>query len=101
MDPDLPIFRQQWIEHNALAVAHALEIENWVRMGANSFISFTEWKTLSPFEREALKRVKNEVSKEIEKEVRQKEADLNQKLENAKEYKSPFAGTPPTPSFIK
>lgn len=101
LDPDLPIYRQQWIEHNARAVAHALEIENWVRMGGNSFISYTEWLNLSPFEREALKIIKNEVNKEIEKEVKQKEADLNNKLENAKEYRSPFAGTPSTPSFIK
>ena len=101
IDPDLPIYRQQWIEHNANAVAHALEIENWVRMGGNSFISYTEWKNLDMFEREALKINKNKVNKEIEKDVRQKEADLNQKLESAKEYKSPFAGTPATPSFIK
>lgn len=101
LDPDLPIYRQNWIEHNAKAVGHALEIENWVRMGGNSFISYTEWIQLDMFEREALKMIKNQVSKEIEKEVKQKEADLNQKLDNAKEYKSPFAGTPPTPSFIK
>ena len=101
IDPDLPFYRKNWIDHNAKAVAQALEVENWVRMGGNSFISWTEWKTLDIFEREALKIVKNQVTKEINKEVKQKEADLAQKLESSKPHVSPFANTPATPSFIK
>ena len=101
MDPDLPIYWKNWVEHNARVEIEVYEMENWVRMGGNSFISWTEWKHLSPFEREGLKIIKNQVTKEINKEVQQKEADLAQKMEAAKPHVSPFANTPATPSFIK
>lgn len=101
MDPDLPIYRKNWVEHNAKVDIEVYEMENWVRMGGNSFISWTEWKQLPPFEREGLKIIKNKVTREINKEVQQKEAEITQKMEAAKPHISPFANTPNTPSFIK
>jgi len=49
MDPDLPIYWKNWIEYNARVDITVYEMENWVRMGGNSFISWTEWKHLGPY----------------------------------------------------
>ena len=102
IDPDLPIYRQQWIEYNASAVANVLEIENWIRMnGGQAPISWSEWINLDFFVREAIKMISNKITKEMNKQVKQKEADLTQKMEANKPYQSVFNGTPSTPSFIK
>lgn len=100
IDPDLPIYRQQWIEGTAKNIKESLELVNWVKMnGGTCNLSLDQWFSLDLFMREAVKLAGNEVTKETNKQVQEKEAALNQKIEAAKEYKSPFEGAP-KPSFI-
>ena len=100
IDPDLPIYRRQWIEHNAKSFKEAFDLSNWVRMnGGNINVSLESWMSLDFFMREAIKMASNEVTKEINDEHKKAQESLERRLEDAKEYKSPFEGAP-KPSFI-
>jgi hypothetical protein len=100
IDPDLPIYRHNWIEGTAKNIKETLEIVNWVKLnGGASNLSLESWLSMDLFMREAVKIAGNEVASEHDKMVREKETKLEQKLEAAKDYKSPFEGAP-KPSFI-
>lgn len=100
IDPDLPIYRQKWIEGTANNIKDSLELVNWVKLnGGTCNLSLDQWFSLDLFMREAVVMAGNEVAKETNKQIQEKEAALNQKIEAAKEYKSPFEGAP-KPSFI-
>lgn len=99
-DPDLFIYRQQWIEHTAVTIKESFEFVNLVKMaGGHAPISVKEWMELDLFTREAIKMASNEVFKEMEKEQKAIQSKLEDKLESNKEYRSPFEGAP-KPTFI-
>lgn len=100
MDPDLPIYRNQWIEFNAKALCAAYELDNLISMNGGRLTSSPEeWMRMDPFLREALKLAYNKYAKEENQRQSQMQSDLDQKLEASKEYKSPFSGVT-KPTFI-
>lgn len=100
IDPDLPIYRNNWIEYNAQALCNVYELDNFIAMnGGRANISSTEWLTMDLFTREAYKLAYNNYAKEENKKQSQMKADLDQKMEAAKDYKSPFSGIT-KPTFI-
>jgi hypothetical protein len=99
-DPDLPIYRNQWIQHNAQALCEAYELDNFINMnGGRLNASPTEWMKLDPFLREAFKIAYNRYAREENQKQQKMQSDLDQKLEASKEYKSPFTGIT-KPTFI-
>jgi hypothetical protein len=100
IDPDLPIYRNQWIEYNAAALCEAYELDNYINMNGGRFnCSPTEWMKMDMFLREAFKLAYNKYAREENKKQMQMQSDLDQKLEASKEYKSPFTGIT-KPTFI-
>lgn len=100
MDPDLPIYRNQWIEFNAQALSQAYELDNFISMnGGRLNCSPSEWMKMDPFLREAFKLSYNKYAKEENQKQSKMQSDLDQKLEASKEYKSPFSGIT-KPTFI-
>lgn len=100
MDPDLPIYRNQWIEYNAKALCEAYQLDNFINMSGGRINStVTEWMTMDPFLREALVIAYNKYAKDENQRQNKMQSDLDQKLEAAKEYKSPFSGIT-KPTFI-
>jgi hypothetical protein len=99
-DPDLPIYRNNWIEYNAKALCETFELDNFLNMnGGRVNISHTEWMHMDIFMREAYKLAYNKYAREENQKQSKMQADMDQKLEAAKEYKSPFAGIS-KPTFI-
>lgn len=100
-DPDLPIYYENWRETIANSIREALEIDNWVQLNIGGVrIPLNEWKTYDLFEREAIKISANKVFVEQEKANNRAKADMEQKLEASKEYRSNFDGLP-KPSFFQ
>lgn len=99
-DADLPIYRNNWIEHNAKALSDAFELDNFIAMnGGQANLTRTDWFEMDLFLREAFKLAYNKYAREENKKQSQMKADLDQKLEASKEYKSPFSGVS-KPTFI-
>lgn len=99
-DPDLPIYRNNWIEHNAQALVNVLELDNFIAMNGGSInCNPNDWLKLDMFYRQALTLAFNNYAKEENKKQSQMKADLDQKLEASKDYKSPFSGVS-KPTFI-
>lgn len=74
---------------------------SWIKInGGVANLNFKEWLDLDIFEREAIKLAANKIFKEQEDRNNQLKADLEKKLENQKEYQSPFSGIP-KPSFLQ
>jgi len=100
IDPDLPIYYRNWVEHIAKTFMQQFELVNYVRINGGSLsMSVDEWMKLDLFMREAVVQAVNIVVKEQQKNEAQLKSDLESKLESQKEYKSPFEGAP-RPSFI-
>lgn len=99
-DPDLPVYRNNWVEHNAKALSDAFELDNFIVMNGGTINTDPlQWIQLDPIYREALKLAFNKYAREENKKQSQMKADLDQKLEASKEYKSPFSGVS-KPTFI-
>jgi len=100
IDPDLPIYYQNWVEHIARTFMKEFRLVDFVRINGGSLsMSVNEWMNLDLFMREAVIMAVNIVVKEQNKHEAKLKSDLESKLENQKEYKSPFQGAP-KPSFI-
>lgn len=100
IDPDLPIYRYEWIQHNAKAINEAFELDNLINMnGGNANVTYKDWISFDLFEREALKIAYNKYATEENKKQQKMQADIDQKIEAAKEYKSAFSGVT-KPTFI-
>jgi hypothetical protein len=100
IDPDLPIYRYEWIKYNASAICETFELDNLINMnGGNANVTFKDWITFDLFEREALKMAYNKYASEENKKQQRMQADMEQKMEAAKEYKSAFSGVT-KPTFI-
>jgi Asp-tRNA(Asn)/Glu-tRNA(Gln) amidotransferase A subunit family amidase len=67
--------------------------------GGRMNMSPTEWMHMDLFQREAYKLAYNAYAKEENKKQQNMQSQLDKKLEDAKEYKSPFAGVT-KPTFI-
>lgn len=100
IDPDLPIYYQNWVEHLAKSFVKEFRLIDFIRINGGSLsMSVDEWMNLDLFMREAVIMASNTVAKEQQKHESQLKSDLESKLEAQKEYKSPFEGAP-KPSFI-
>lgn len=100
IDPDLPIYYRNWVEHVAKTFMTEFRLVDYVRINGGSLsMSVDEWMKLDLFMREAVVMAVNKVVKEQQKHEAQLKSDLEAKLESQKEYKSPFEGAP-RPSFI-
>jgi len=100
LDPDLFIYRNNWIEYNAQALCSAYELDNFISMnGGIANLTNTEWMTMDLFLREAYKLAYNKYAKDENQKQHRMQADLEQKMEASKEYKSPFSGIT-KPTFI-
>jgi hypothetical protein len=101
IDPDLPIYYHNWVNHVANSVAQALDIDSWANINLGGIpVSFTEWQHLDLFTREAIKTRVDKIFSEREKQAKQAKADLEAKLKSDKEYSSPFNNIS-KPSFFQ
>lgn len=93
IDPDLPIYYKNWMEHLAEIVRKFYELDNlWNLNGGRFNISYTEWSFIPSYEREALKKTAAYHIEESNKQHRQLEADRKKELEQAKQHQSAFTG---------
>lgn len=69
------------------------ELDNlWNLNGGKFVLSNTDWYEMTIYEREAYKMTATDFIQESEKQLRQQKAEMTQKMEEAKEYKSQFSG---------
>ena len=93
IDPDLPIYFDNWIKHLANIVRDFYHLDNlWNLNGGQFNISYSDWINLNIYERRAFEMTASDKIEESNKSARQQKADMEQKMEQAKEYKSQFSG---------
>lgn len=101
LDPDLPIYRQNWIEFVAQNFRREFEIDNWCQLSMSGInIRLDEWLHLPLFLREAVKLSGNHLIHEQQKQNEQVKKEMERKLEESQEHRSAFEGIP-KPSFFQ
>lgn len=101
LDPDLPVYYQNWVDHVAKVSSEAFDLINWVNLQVGGIsISINEWMELDVFMREAIKFSANKVFTQQKKESERMKQEMQQKMETSGPYKSSFDGIP-KPSFFQ
>ena len=101
MDPDLPIYYENWVEYQGNLFREAFELDNWVQLQIGGVgVSLAEWLDFDPFWREAIKQAANKAFTAQQKEAEKAKQEMKQKLESSTPYRSSFDGIP-RPSFFQ
>lgn len=93
IDPDLPIYYQNWINHLARIIRNFYELDDlWNLNGGKFHLTSDQWINMNLYEREAHKMVASSKIEESNKEAKKQKMEMEQKMEAAKEYRSQFSG---------
>lgn len=93
IDPDLPIYYQNWINHLAGIIRNFYNLDNlWNMNGGKFHITPDQWMDMNIYERTAYEKVAFDKIEETNKEAKKQKMEMEQKMEQAKEYKSQFSG---------